>query len=89
MKVLSFALSLLPRLGAAVAVLVGLVLIVGREFVPGGMRLYWANAPATKQRQNRTIPNREMILNLFFINIVGLKDAALAFEIRMVARVWM
>src|SRR6266481_7888125 len=79
MKVLSFALSLLPPLGAAVAVLVGLVLIVGREFVPGGMRLYWANAPKTKQRQNRTIPNREMILNLFFINIIGLKDAASAF----------
>jgi hypothetical protein len=30
-----------------------------------------------------------MILNLFFINIIGLKDAASAFEIRMVARVWM
>jgi hypothetical protein len=87
MKVLSFALSLLPRLGAAVAVLVGLVLIVGREFVlAGGMRLYWANAAATKQRQNSTIPNGEMILNLFFVNIAGLKDAASAFEIRMVAR---
>jgi hypothetical protein len=45
--------------------------------VLAGMRLYWASAPTTKQRQNRTIPNREMILNLFFINIVGLKDAAI------------
>src|ERR1700719_1850512 len=81
-KALSFALSLAWLGAAAAGVGVGLFFIAGIELaLEGAMRPYWANAPTTKQRQNRTAPHRKMTLDVFFINIVGLKGALSASEI--------